>query len=608
MKNKSTIEKTHVQSDMGAVQTENGNILSAKNSRKGFIHDLLARIPPFPKFSDPAQHRVGGYIVNFMVGLFVLTLIVRGTSAATLARVDIASPTRNEIVEAITGKASVSVCDTLDIFAPEGLTVEEIFVGQGQNVIVGDAVALFDMEEVQEKLIRENADLEKLQLDLKKLERAEDTDSASLESAQRSIIRAHEDYTTVKAQGEADIASAKEALENAWNKQSDDPGDLADTALQNLQRAGDDYDIVAAQGNSDIATAEQEHLTSQADTDKAWNAYESAVTKAEQDYYSGSQQASDSIQSETDKAYDALEEAEKTAEQDYNNNSDQASDTLQSEIDKAQDAYTAAQKKAEENLLSAARRIEDAEAALAKAEQDFGKSVQQTVDTATQNSINAVTLRLDIEKQKSVVDILRKLVSNEGILYSDLGGTVSFVKAAGSTTNQDALVAFVDGAKGFEAFLQLDRSDAEKLVVGDNCVVTTGGGSMYYTPTVTGSVSDIALPDDQDKVQVTIRLPDGDWSAGQRVDVQAVQNKSTYDLCVPQSALHSDNTGYYLLVVEQKSSVLGIENTAVKVYVNIVASDNDMVAVQGPIDRNSQIITGGNKALAAGDRVRVNRR
>ena len=728
MKNKSAIEEIQVQSGMDATQTKNGNNLPEQGSRKNFINGLLERIPSMPQFSDPDQRRVAGYIVNFMLGLLVLTLIVRGTSAATLARVDIANPTRNEIVEAITGKASVSACDTLDIFAPEGLTIEDVFVGQGQTVIVGDAVALFDMDEVQEKLTRENANLEKLLLDLEKLERTEDTDSTSLESAQRNLLRAHEDYSTVKAQGEADIASARAALEDAWDKQSDDPDASAiDTARRNLQRARDDYDTVVAQGNSDIAAAEaalnaalnnhtdstdstvldsayrnlsraredynaikiqgendvataltlyenaqtnqsvkqsewenaddgdkpaaeQAYLAAQVEANNARSAYESAVnraadnltsaqrkiedaeaavTKAEQDYNRGSQQASDSRQSEIDKARDALEAAKKRAEenrtsadrkvedaeialrkaeQDYYKNSDQATDTLQNEIDKANDTYTSAQKKAEENLLSASRRIEDAEAALAKAEQDFGKSTQQTTDTTTQNSINAVTLRLDIEKQKSVVDILKELVSNEGILYSDLGGIVSYVKSAGSTTNQDSLVAFMDGAKGFEAYLQLDRSDAEKLVVGDDCVVTTGGGSMYYTPTVTGAISAIALPDDQDKVQVTIRLPDGDWSAGQRVDVQVVQNKSTYDLCVPLSALQSDNTGYYLLVVEEKSSVLGIENAALKVYVNIVVSDDDMVAIQGPIDRNSQVITGSNKALVAGDRVRMNSR
>ena len=684
------------------------------------------KIQFLPRFSDPNQRRIGGYILNFTVGLLVVTLIVRGTNAATLARVEIANPVRAEIVEAVTGKANVTVCDTLDISTPEGLTIEEIFVGQGRSVNVGDAIARFDMEELQEKLTRESVALDKLFFDLEKLERSENSDSASLESAGRSLLRAQEDYTAVKTQGEADVASAREALEEARESQAEDPDIAAiNTARRNLERTREDYEAVAAQNNSDIAAAQdaldtaikkqtespnsnamntaylnlsrarEDFNSAQAlydkDTADAFAAYHNAqnnasiklsewenadeadkplahqayqeaqavlvnalttyetvrnrseesltsakrrledatiaVQNAEQDYYKGSEQASDSRQTEIDKAREALESVGKradenllsasrrvedaeialqNAQEDYLKSSERASDTLQDEIDKAQDAYISAQKRANENLNNAARQIEDAEASLARAGRDYEKSEQQCVDTALQNNINAATLKLDIEEQKNLVDTLNLLIGTEGILYSDTGGIVSSVKSEGSTTNQDAIVAFMDSAKGFEANLQIDKSDADKLVVGEACEVTTGGGSMYYTPTVTGIISAISLPDEQDKVWVTIQLPDGDWSEGQRVDVQTVQDRSIYDLCVPKSALHSDNTGYYLLVVEQKNSVLGVENTAVKVYVNIVASDDDMAAVQGPVDRNSQVITGSTKAISAGDRVRMN--
>ena len=694
--------------------------------RDNISRSIAERMQSLPRFSDSAQRRVGGHIVSFAAILLVLTLIVRGTSAATLARVEISNPARNEIVEAVTGKANVTVCDTLDIFAPEGLTIDEMFVGQGQSVSVGDALARFDTDEVREKLTRESANLNKLLLDLEKLEREEAADTTSLDSAKRSLTRTQEDYTIVKAQGDADVAAAKEALDEVRAKQTEDPDAAAiDTALRTLQRTQEDYDAASAQGNTDILEAEealntaikkqadsadstaidsayrnlirahedynaakaqsdkenaaalsafetardiaaakfdewenaddadkpaahQAYLEAQADTDRALSAYETAksrntetltnawrriedaelsLQRAEQDHYKSSQQASDSRKSEIDKARDALETEKKRAEenltgaarrvedaeialekaeQDYIKSSDKATETLQDEIDKAQEAYTSALKRAEENLLSAARRIEDAEASVTKAGHDYGKSAQQTTDTVTQNSINAAALRLDIGKQKSIVDKLNVLVSCEGILYSDIGGIVASVKAGGITTNdKDALVAFMDGARGFEANLQIDKVDANKLTVGEACEVTTGGGSMYYTPTVTGIISSIAPPDDNDKVQITIRLPGDDWTEGQRVDVGVVQDRSVYDLCVPKSALRSDNTGYYLLIMEQKSSVLGVENTAVKVYVDIIVSDDDTAAVRGPIDKGSQIITGSNKSVAAGDRVRV---
>ena len=129
---------------------------------------------------------------------------------------------------------------------------------------------------------------------------------------------------------------------------------------------------------------------------------------------------------------------------------------------------------------------------------------------------------------------------------------------------------------------------------------------MYFTPTVAGTISGISLPDVNDRVTVAIRLPGSDWTQGQRVDVQVVLSSGNYDLCVPVSALHSDNTGYYLYTVEKSSTVLGLQNTVTRVNVNIAASDSDSVSVRGPVSRDSQVIVSSNKAVVAGDRVRVN--
>ena len=106
-------------------------------------------------------------------------------------------------------------------------------------------------------------------------------------------------------------------------------------------------------------------------------------------------------------------------------------------------------------------------------------------------------------------------------------------------------------------------------------------------------------------MQVSIRLPDGNWTQGQRVDVRVVRYRSSYDLCVPLSALRSDSSGYYLLAVERRSTALGIENIVIKVPVTVIAADSDTAAVSGSVGRDALIITGSNKSVTAGDRVRM---
>ena len=667
--------------------------------------------------NDKSQRRAVGNILKFLAFALVVTLIARGTYGATLARVETAVPSRATITDDITGSAVVTSRDTLETYAPEGLTIIEMMVNTGQLIKSGDALAKFDDEEVREKLEREKASLDKLLLELEKLERSEPADVSSLEAAQRNLQRAQEDYTITAAAESDSVRAAQNDLDEVLGKIADDPdGSALGNALRNLQRARDDYNSTMAQGEADVAEAfvalataresqsgyvdhsvvesaqrslqraQQDYNTviaqGEADTAAAWaelyalemaqnnwwdtgdgseagaeageaeitrarealvsaqkraeenllaagRRVEDAVTsldKAEQDYSRALQQSAEAKQSEIDRAQSALESAQSReeenllsasrriedaqtalakAEDDYDNSTQQASDSRLSEIDRARSALESAQKKAEENLANARRRIEDAEVSLRKAEQDQNKSAQQTDDSAAQNSVSAISIRLDINSQKSVVEALERLLANGCLIYSDMDGVVYSAAPEGGITGKAALVIFRDGTKGFEARLQIKKTEAERLAVGDECEVTTGGGSIYYNPTVTGTISGVSLPDETDMATVTIRLPGSDWTEGQRVEAQVLLSSGNYDFCVPLSALHSDNTGYYLLAVEQHSTVLGLQNTVTRVNVSIEASDSDTVSVRGPVDRNSRIITGSSKQVSAGDSVRM---
>jgi len=652
--------------------------------------------------TDPGQRKAGGNIVKFLAALIALTLIARGTSGATLARVDLSNPARSDIVDAVTGSATVSARDTLDITAPAGLTIVEMPFGAGQSVKAGDAIAKFDMDEIQASLLKETANLDKEQLDLSKLENTDSVDTSSLDNATRNLQRVQQDYDATKTQGESDVSAAVQKLNDSLAKQLDNPdtttldsakrnlqrtlednasakdkddadvaaaqaaltdvqkngGQIVDStsvenAWRNLTRAQEDYNTAKAKADSDVADA-QNALTTARDggadantlaqlqaavddaiqrrTDNLLTASrrvedaDASYTKAQQDYDNSTAQSSTSKQTAIDNAQKALDTAKKKAEDDlvsanrkaedaensvaqaesnYDKNVQQNQTSLQTEIDNAKSALDAAQQKADDNLQSAQRRLEDAQVSLVSAKKDYDSKVQQASETAISNNVSIITLRQNVADSKATVDALQLLASNDGVLYADTDGVISAAKAEGSVTGSDALVSFVSAAKGFEAYVQLSSTDADKLSVGDECNVTTGGGSLYYSPTAKATVSAISVPDAQDKVQVTIRLPDANWSDGQRIEVQAIRDTSTYDLCVPLSALHSDNAGYYLLVVEQRSTVLGVENVVSRVTVNLVASDSSMAAVRGSVSRNSDIVTGSSKSVTDGDRVRV---
>ena len=565
--------------------------------KKRYLHQLVTMLN---NTEDQAQRRIGNGLIKFLALLLILTLVSRGTSGATMARVDVTTVMRNEIVDAVTGTATVSVRESIDIVLPDGLTITEIFIGVGQSVKSGEALAIIDISEIRQRLIRENAALDKLLLELAKLERSVDTDASTVENARKSLLRAQEDYLAAKEQGEKEIAEAIKALDEVKKKQMEKPDQTqVDTALKNLRRAEEDYDIVEIQGQADITAAEIALQNAIASGDPI------EIDKAQAAVDAETKKAADNLLNAKRKLEDA-KTAYNKAQEDYIKSQQQALASKDAEIVRANEAVENAKKKAADSLLLAERRVEDAQSSLAKAESDHAKNLQQSSDTVESNNISAVTLRLDIENQKQIVDTLIRLEQTNGIIYAEITGVISSVKPQGSLTGKDATISFSDKDKGYEAYLLLDKSDAEMLSVGDECKVTTGGGTLYYNPTVDGYISSVSPENEKGRVGVTIRLPEGNWKDGQRVSVQTVLERNTYDMCIPISALHSDSYGYFVYAVTTKTTVLGIENVVVKVPVMLITSDSDYAAISGPLERTTRIILGSNSSVKDGDRVRIN--
>lgn len=548
----------------------------AAESEKG-IHAILAMLP---RLSDEGQKRAAGNILKFLAALIILTLVARGTAGATLAKVDIDTLTRGEIVESVTGSAIVSAEGRIEITAPEGLTVQEMLVGTGQSIENGDAVARFDLDEIKDKLERELSILEGMRLKLIKLEREEQVDTSSVKSAKTSVERARDDYTTVKMQGEADVANAQTTLNKAVAKEAQ---------MRSVwQSAPAQAEAEARRIWQDAVAYEQKKLD---EFNNAAPADEAAAREAWEQAKKATQEKKNALDC-------AFADAEAAAFKDL--------EAAIADTQKAETALNSAIDKANQDLVNASRKIEDANLSLSKAEQDQKELRQKAADTEAQNSIDAKVQRLDIEKQEALVAELQTLLDQDGVLYTGINGVVNKAMQQNDVTGAAAFITLADNTGVFEAEIKLEKAEAEKLATGDECEVTTKGGSMYYTPTVSGTISSISSPNEEGLVTVTVRLPEGEWTGGQSVKVQFVQSRDSYDMCIPLSALRSDNSGYYIFKIEQHTSVLGVENIVIRTPVTVQAMDDNLAAISGPVERDAAIVTGSNKAIDMGDRVRVN--
>lgn len=353
-----------------------------------------------------------------------------------------------------------------------------------------------------------------------------------------------------------------------------DPHDSSslDSARRNAERAQQDYDAGRVSGENTVAAARAALETARAEEQRAREAMNAIADQTTQEYQDA-------------RAY---------------------WEACAADIPLKESALSQAETQASDDMQRLARALEDARAQLASAEKSDAQARQQANDAATQNNLEASTLRLDIEAQQKKVDALKALGENGGILAAPGAGMVQSLPEEGSKTGQGGGFSMEDTSGGYRAELWLNKADAEQLAPGDVCDVALSGGSMYYRPTAEGKVLSVGAAGEDGRCKVVVQLPGEDWKSGQTVDIQMVKDRQNHNFCLPLSALHADSEGYYVLVLREESTVLGTQWVAVKVPVTVKAQNNTTAAVEGALGDRDEVITGSSKGVEPGDAVRVN--
>ena len=118
------------------------------------------------------------------------------------------------------------------------------------------------------------------------------------------------------------------------------------------------------------------------------------------------------------------------------------------------------------------------------------------------------------------------------------------------------------------------------------------------------AVQSLSAPDADGVVTATATLPKGAWSAG-AVAVTASVQGARQNLVLPNTAVRQDNQGQYVLAVEEKNTILGLQNVLVRLSVTVLETGDSTVAVSGALDSQTRIVVSSSKSVQAGDTVRL---
>ena len=273
-------------------------------------------------------------------------------------------------------------------------------------------------------------------------------------------------------------------------------------------------------------------------------------------------------------------------------------EAAQSALDAAEEALYSAQKSAEsanDAALSAAQSAEDSRnAALHALEKD-------EESTAKQNALNraaAAVTAADAATLQAELDDLVAIQQAGATLTAPAAGTlVELALQPGQTT--PAVAGLLAENADYTIEVPLTDDEAKLVAVGTVLHVSQSKASGD------AAVQSLSAPDDSGTITAKATLPQGSWSAGAANVAAAIQGEKQ-PCVVPATALHQNSSGYFVLAVEQQSTILGTQNVVVSLTVTVLDEGDTTVAISGAVDNTTQIITASTKAIQAGDRVKLN--
>lgn len=350
------------------------------------------------------------------------------------------------------------------------------------------------------------------------------------------------------------------------------------------QAKGDTADPYAAQ------LAQQQLQRAYQDTQNTWADGQEEVDRARQKRSEAAQAVEAARNAPLDPALPGDQaEAQKQAEVEAATTALEAADEALYQAEKAAEA-------ANEAALAAAQSVEDtrntALHALEKEEEQVAE--QNALDRAA-----AAVSEAEAAACQAELDALLALQRSGGSLLAPMSGTIIRLDLQPGQVSTAVGGLLAGGDSGYTLELKLDEGQAQHITVGT--VLHVRQNKIEGD----AAVQSLSAPGADGAVTAAATLPDGAWTAGS-ASVNATAQGVRQELIVPASAVRQDNSRIYVLALEEQNTLLGLQNVVVALPVTVLESGDTTAAVAGALDHTTQVVVGSNKAVAAGDRVRVN--
>ncbi len=581
-----------------------------------------------------------------MAVMLFMTVISRVASSFTVAQVQVESPKSRAIVHKVIGDGTVTRRSDLPVYAVADILVAKVKVTEGQEVKKGQTLAVLDADSIDEQIQTLSDEIEVLQLQNdalqsagakrdreqdKALSRAKEDYEDTVQANKDAVSKAKENIKTARKQTKKNEKKTLEDLQNSVEeakKAYEDAVETQKSQVQQAKRALEDASKTPAADYSDSIT-QIEIKQKQRKIDSEQRKLDAlALKKLEdpdtymsewQDQYDYVQELKDDLaaaklQQQAKKNEAAAQESERKqtlsrAQEDY----DETISKNEKLVRKAKELWQEAEQKlenyqngededsADDSLVEDARKtLEDAKSQQTQQKKSAKRAIEDAGETdAVDHSVEINNVSI-AEKQRALAQ-LQKTKEQEGKIVAQTDATVSkILLTAGDRTTETAAFLLADLSEGARFTTEISKEDAKYVVVGDAVTLKVNDKS-YEDMTVLSTETN-----EDSSVRVTVYVPKKTISIGTHASMEIEQTSEKYATTLPLTAIHAEQSKYFVYVLEKEDTVLGEENVARKVNVSIVEKNGEYAALSdGSLSEDDSVIVESDTMLANGEKVRL---
>lgn len=549
-------------------------------------------------------------LLAFFSCMLLFTILSRIVDAYEVAKVQTNFPRRSAVTKTVEGTGIVEAKAMVGVSLVEGLAAGKIEVTPGTAVKAGDPLFYYDSDSVIEKRNQVLAEIKRLELKIEaerlgavSYEGVSRTELASqgLDLAERAFLRQQEKTGKAAIEYEENLLRLKEYYEKRLALSDEE---LLNQSRNDYYQSQNEYDTAQLNQESEIKSLKRKIQSTRKKLEKLY-----AKEEPDEDAIEELETLLDEYEDELDTVSERWDLAVSHAEEEMNDKED-IYDRARRETSAAklalQESYEDAVKQEEKALEAALEQqqkaaddVEAAALAVSNARRDDQASALTKEQQKQLSELRCQDTKLDLLVQQELLKELDLLLAQGGMVSAPCDGVVmvSEVEQGIVLTGEKRLLVSSGGLVFKGSF---DRDGDVSMKKGDEVTVKLEGEQR----SISLVAEQVDLVTSQDVGTFMGNLEQTEDAPGAAGTFTSTKKSELYNTVIPLKSLRKDVTGYFCLILQPQKTILGEEYRAVRVDVELLYGGDSMAAVEGPLMEGDEVISGSDRIVNAGDRVR----